>query len=214
MTATIRHIAHPSDKDVEICTDVIYEAFNRRYFLSGLGKNEALVKPCIRAHLMSGVIGGEIHVAELPDIGIVGVAMWFGPQQKFLSTPEQRAAGWDELMSKVGNTYRQWWDYFLDLLVEMPEKYYGPGVQLDSYHLQLIGIHPEYQKRGFGTSLFDFVESRAAAESRSVVLETVGDTAVPFYRSLGYIVFGPHDITVANSQDTFPGYCFQKKPKL
>jgi ribosomal protein S18 acetylase RimI-like enzyme len=41
----------------------------------------------------------------------------------------------------------------------MPEKYYGPGVQLDSYHLQLIGIHPEYQKRGLGTKFFDFVES-------------------------------------------------------
>jgi hypothetical protein len=63
-----------------------YEHDLQGYFLSGLGQNEALVKPCIRAHLMSGVIGGEIHVAELPNVGIVGVAMWFGPQQKFLST--------------------------------------------------------------------------------------------------------------------------------
>ena len=27
------------------------------------------------------------------------------------SSPDQRAAGWDDLMSKVGSIYRQWWDY-------------------------------------------------------------------------------------------------------
>jgi hypothetical protein len=27
------------------------------------------------------------------------------------SSPEQRAAGWDEVLSKVGDKYRQWWDY-------------------------------------------------------------------------------------------------------
>ena len=35
---------------------------------------------------MSGVIGGQIHVAEVESVGIVGVAMWFGPQQKFMLT--------------------------------------------------------------------------------------------------------------------------------
>ena len=35
---------------------------------------------------MSGVIGGQIHVAEVENVGIVGVAMWFGPQQKFMLT--------------------------------------------------------------------------------------------------------------------------------
>lgn len=56
------------------------------YFKSSLGVKDEFVRPCARAHLMSGVIGGEIHVAELPGVGIVGVAMWFRPGQKMLST--------------------------------------------------------------------------------------------------------------------------------
>ncbi|KJA22727.1 hypothetical protein HYPSUDRAFT_1084245 [Hypholoma sublateritium FD-334 SS-4] len=211
MSATIRHIRNPTGKDVDDCTEVLYEAFNRRYFFSGLAKNETFVKPCLRAHLMSGVIGGEIHVAEVQDVGIVGVAMWFGPQQKFMSTPEQRAQGWDDLMSKVGNLYHQWWDYFLKFISDMPEKYYGPGVQFKSYHLQLIGVHPEHQGGGVGTALFEFVELKAKAERRSVVLETMGESAVPFYRGLGYTVFGPETVKAAAEEGTFPGYWFQKK---
>ncbi|KIJ44005.1 hypothetical protein M422DRAFT_169003 [Sphaerobolus stellatus SS14] len=42
----------------------------------------------------------------------------------------------------------------------MPEKYYGPGKQLDSYHLQLFGVLPEYQRKGYGTALVKFVENR------------------------------------------------------
>lgn len=84
----------------------------------------------------------------------------------------------------------------LSFSLEMANKYYGAGVQLDSYNLKLLGVHPEYQKQGHGTALFNFVEpkastmvmnilatqvkisTQAAAESRSVVLETVGESAV------------------------------------
>jgi hypothetical protein len=34
---------------------------------------------------MATIIGGQLFIAELPGNGIVGVALWFGPGQKFLS---------------------------------------------------------------------------------------------------------------------------------
>ncbi|KDR68744.1 hypothetical protein GALMADRAFT_1027200 [Galerina marginata CBS 339.88] len=212
MVATVRCISNPTDKEIDTCTDVIYEAFGGRFsFLSELGNDKALLKPYIRARLMAGFIGGEVHVLELPDVGIVGAATWFGPGQGFLLTTEQRAAGWDDIMSKVGEPCRQWWDYGLRLLSESQEKYYGAGVHLDSYHLQMLGIHSQYQKKGYGTALLDFGELRAAADSRSVVLETTGNSAVPFYKALGYTVFGPDEIEMLDSQETVPGYWFQKK---
>jgi len=54
------------------------------YFLSALG-DESLVEPFLLAHVKAAAIGGQIYAALLVDVGIVGVALWFGPGQKFLS---------------------------------------------------------------------------------------------------------------------------------
>ena len=44
-------------------------------------------------------------------------------------------------------------------------------------------------------------------------IEMYADPAdkVPFYRGLGYTVFGPEEVTAAAGGGTFPGYWFQKK---
>ena len=47
--------------------------------------DEKLVEPFLLAHVRATIIGGRLYVAELPDDGIVGVGLWFGPNQKFLS---------------------------------------------------------------------------------------------------------------------------------
>jgi hypothetical protein len=55
------------------------------YFLSALGGDKSLVEPFLLGHIKATVIGGQLFVAELPGTGIVGVGLWFGPGQKFLS---------------------------------------------------------------------------------------------------------------------------------
>jgi hypothetical protein len=49
------------------------------YFLHALGGDQSLVEPFLMAHAKATIIGGQLF------IGIVGVALWFGPGQKFLS---------------------------------------------------------------------------------------------------------------------------------
>jgi hypothetical protein len=61
--------------------------------MSALGGNEALVEPFLLAHVKATLFGGELYVAQLPAGRIVGVALWFGPGQKFLS----RLVGWQEI---------------------------------------------------------------------------------------------------------------------
>ena len=55
------------------------------YWSGALEKNKDLQEPFLRAHLTAATATneGELHIAELPDAGIVGVALWYVPQ--FLS---------------------------------------------------------------------------------------------------------------------------------
>lgn len=56
------------------------------YFIGSLGGDRSLVTPFLRAHLNAAVIDGKIYFAEDPFDGVVGVAIWFGPGQKFLGS--------------------------------------------------------------------------------------------------------------------------------
>ncbi|KIJ44006.1 hypothetical protein M422DRAFT_252499 [Sphaerobolus stellatus SS14] len=86
MSVTIRSLGFsPSGEsfdfkeDLAEATNVLHEAFHKQYFKSDLGGDASLVGPFIRTHLTAGIIGGEVHVAEFPEVGIVGVTLWFGP---------------------------------------------------------------------------------------------------------------------------------------
>ena len=39
-----------------------------------------------RAIVRAGALEGRVYVAELPDLGIIGTSVWFGPGKLFLST--------------------------------------------------------------------------------------------------------------------------------
>ena len=80
-----------------------------------------------RSHLAAAIIGGELVIAELPGVGVVGVAAWYGPGEKFLLTyaqslkgdilllanaiyrEEQGKAGFYDLMASLKPETQAWW---------------------------------------------------------------------------------------------------------
>ncbi|PPQ68716.1 hypothetical protein CVT26_003622 [Gymnopilus dilepis] len=213
MSITVRHLVEPSEEEVRRATHVLHEAFSRRYFLFALG-DEKLVEPFLLAHVRATVIGGRLYVAELPDDGIVGVGLWFGPNQKFLSSQEQLNAGWNQTMDVLDEKHRTWWTNFLQAVDDVTDKLYGLGQQLAAYHLQTVGVLPEHQKRGYGTALLNAVERQAANESKNVVLETLGEKAVPVYQRMGFEVLGPVPMNTGSSTSNAYGFrkTFTKEP--
>ncbi|KAJ7734014.1 hypothetical protein DFH07DRAFT_967769 [Mycena maculata] len=191
---------------------VLHEAFHKRYFLPALGGDETLVEPFLLAHVRATIIGGQLFIAELPDTGIVGVALWFRPGEKFLSSDEQRNAGWNETMELLGDVHRKWWDNFLSLCNTVPDELYGPSKKLASYHLQTFGVLPAYQKKGYGMALMAAVEEKAKLTSADVVLKTMGESAVPIYEKFGFEVLGP--IVVKTPHGEGNAYCFRKHTGL
>ncbi|KAJ7910652.1 hypothetical protein B0H13DRAFT_600824 [Mycena leptocephala] len=82
-----------AEEETREAARVLHEAFEKKYFLHALGGDQSLVEPFLMAHVKATIIGGQLFIAELPGTGIVGVALWFGPGQKYLSSDEQRNAG-------------------------------------------------------------------------------------------------------------------------
>ncbi|KAJ7817842.1 hypothetical protein B0H14DRAFT_2840954 [Mycena olivaceomarginata] len=189
MAISVRHV-----QETREATRVLHEAFGKRYFLPALGKDQSLVEPFLLAHVKATIIGGQLFVAELPGTGIVGVALWFGPGQKFLSSNEQRNAGWNQTMEVLNDACQKWWDNFLSLADTVPDRLYGPGQQLASYHLQTFGVLPEHQKKGYGMALM----TAAKLTSTDIVVETMGETAV----------LGPEVIKTPGGEAK--AYCFRK----
>jgi len=211
MTVTVRLLENPTGEEIRRTLDVLDEAFNKKYFLSALG-DPSLPREILQVHIDTALIdkGGLVYVAETPEDGIVGSAIWFGPGHKFLATEAQKQAGWYQLMDKLQKPYRDWWDYFLAIYDEYTSDVFGPGVKLAGYHLQLFGVHPNHQRKGYGTAMIQLVEAKAKAVGVCTCLETAGTSAVPVYRSLGFEVKDPIPVKVAASEATFPFYGFIK----
>ncbi|KAJ6542606.1 hypothetical protein B0H19DRAFT_1310247 [Mycena capillaripes] len=188
------------------------EVDSLEYFLPALGGDQSLVEPFLLAHVKVTIIGGQLFIAEILGSGIVDAALWFGPGQKFLSSDEQRNAGWNQTMGVLNDAYRKWWDNFLFLADTVPDRLYGPGQQLTSYHLQTFGVLPEHQKKGYGMALMSSVEDKAKLTSADIVVETMGEVAVPIYRKLGFEVLGPEVIKTPNGEAN--AYCFRKHTGL
>ena len=66
------------DLTIRATGSLLTQSFNSEFFGGALGNDRILQEPMIRAHLAAALVPGEgeVHVAELPDAGVVGVAVW------------------------------------------------------------------------------------------------------------------------------------------
>ncbi|KAK1224643.1 mannosyl-oligosaccharide alpha-1,2-mannosidase [Marasmius sp. AFHP31] len=160
-------------------------------FLFGL-QDSSRVEPLIESFVRASIVGGQLYVFESPESGVVGAELAFGPGQVALGSEEQKEQGFNQLMDKVNEDVRRWFNgYFVDeMLHSMHEPVYGPGVQHDNYHIQLLGVLPEYQGKGIGKALLQHVEAKAKSENLDVVLETPEPEKVAFYQKMGYEIQG------------------------
>jgi len=60
-----------------------------------------------------------------------------------------------------------------------------------STHIDALWVDDNYRGRGYGSKLMKAIEEYAAAHGYPLIyLETASFQALPFYQSLGYVVFG------------------------
>ncbi|KAI9000440.1 hypothetical protein BD414DRAFT_577 [Trametes punicea] len=195
---------------------LLAEAFQYQLFGGALGNDKSLQEPVMRAHLAAALVegSGEIHIAELPDVGDVGVALWFCPGHTYLESDAQRNAGWNELMDRLPTQCSDWWATFFKQYDELAENTVGWEVKRGGYHLQLFGVVPEYQRKGIGNALTRYAENKAHALGVPMIVETIGAVNVRIYQSLGYKVAGSGHLTSTPPADgTFEMFVLIKQPE-
>ncbi|KAI0776856.1 hypothetical protein BD413DRAFT_231015 [Trametes elegans] len=179
LAITIREVTKLSESEKKSYSKLLASAFRYYFFGGGLAGDNSLQEPILEAHLTAALVDGqgEIHVAELHDAGVVGVAVWFGPGNGFLSTEAQRNAGWNQVMARLPAEYQAWWAEFIIKYEELSERFLGPGVKLGAYHLQVIGVAPEHQRKGVATALLQYAEAKVSIYKASGY-SAVGSTPI------------------------------------
>ncbi|TDL30001.1 hypothetical protein BD410DRAFT_710196 [Rickenella mellea] len=172
--------------------------------------NKSLVPDVHRAQIKAGLIGGRVYVAEIDQVGIVGAAVWFGPGEELLSSPDQAAAGFNQFMGDLGSRDPEmpaWWmTSFLPNYGKFTSEALGdPKYKHNGWHLQLLGVEPKYQRHGVGTALIKYVKDiDATSESKHLSVETETEGARQFYKQVGFIERGE---TTVESEKKLGGSC-------
>ncbi|TBU51883.1 hypothetical protein BD310DRAFT_953029 [Dichomitus squalens] len=192
MALIVRQVIQPSEDELGIYSKLLAEAFGYAFFGGALNNDKALQEPMMSAHMNAALLEnvGEVDIAELPDVGVVGVAVWFHPGHEYLDSDSQLNAGHNQVMTRLSAELQSWWKEFLETYGKLTDRVLGHGVKLGAYHLQLIGVSPVHQRKGVATALMRYIEAKACKDCVPCTVETVGKTNISIYEAMGYLVKG------------------------
>ncbi|KAF8997489.1 hypothetical protein BDQ17DRAFT_1248543, partial [Cyathus striatus] len=187
--------------EVERALQVLIAAFEGDPFTKVLlGGDLSLVPHLLGLNLKTALPTGQVHVVQVgPEIyDIVGVAIWYPPGTSGMSIKEEEnSSNKDDFHSTLSEEQRTWWStYFTPTVGRLSAEGLGPDYARNAWHLHMFGIAPEYQGKGLGKMLFNYVDNMAASQGKSVVLETTTNVNVAIYKHLGCSVC--HEIQIEN----------------
>ncbi|KAL0945216.1 hypothetical protein HGRIS_000728 [Hohenbuehelia grisea] len=194
-TYTIRLFTNPSGTEVAAAEQVLADAFKGDNFTEmTVGRDPALVLPFGRSVLTAGLLEGTVYVAEDSTGTIAAVAVWFGPGTEYCHTELQQEKALKPLLSQLIPELQVWWsDQFLGEYNQMISDALGSeDALLNSWHLQLIGVNPEHQRRGLAGKIIKLVREKAHAEGYAVTLEPTTEIKRQVYERMGFATKGHH----------------------
>lgn len=185
---TIHRLVNPTDTDVKDVTNTLAQCFHEDKFVHIVtGHDPALYVPFFKSQVVAAVIDGVIYVAQDATGRLIGAAVWFGPGQEMFATPRQEKEAWQPFEDMFSLQLKRWWD---DVLTPVDDafvlKSFGPGTKRRGWHLQVIGIIPQYQRMGIATKIISEVRQIASADHLPMTLEVETQTNVDIYSSLGF----------------------------
>ncbi|KAL1708966.1 hypothetical protein EV121DRAFT_253478 [Schizophyllum commune] len=186
----VRHLKTATDEEIERIVAVNVAAFADDTFNHVLvGGNTSLLPLLMRAQIKAGLIGGEVYVAGFGPDDISSAAVWFGPGQELLDSPEQGAAGFNEFMGSITEGTRTWWtSKFFPFYGATTTEAFGEGFKKANWHLQLLATEPRAQRKGLATALIKAVNRLAKEKGKSLTVETETEGALKFYKGTGFVL--------------------------
>ncbi len=167
---------------IEQAADVLTRAFLNDplnvYMLPDEGDRRRLCPVHFAAFVKYGRLAGHVLTTE----ALEGVAVWFPPGRVEMQPELMDEAGISELPSILGADAFARFMGFLEYLEPLHKR----DVQPQHWYLLVIGVEPQRQSSGIGSTLLRSVLAQADAERVPCYLETTQPTNVPFYRKHGF----------------------------
>jgi ribosomal protein S18 acetylase RimI-like enzyme len=131
------------------------------------------------AFVRYGLLAGHVLTT---DGSLEGVAVWFPPGSVAMQPELMDQAGVTQLPSILGAEAFDRFMGFLEYLAPLHKR----DVQPQHWYLLVIGVEPQRQSSGIGSTLLRTVLAQADAERVPCYLETMQPLNVPFYGKHGF----------------------------
>ncbi|KAH7340620.1 hypothetical protein B0J17DRAFT_626981 [Rhizoctonia solani] len=147
------------------------------------------------------VFGAFINVDGVERLA--GVAVWYEPGKQFLDDDEQQGY-WVKFLNKLNPETQQWWKEVLTV------EGLGEGVKKGILHLQILGVHPDFHRRGVGKALVHYMLAESDPRGVASCVETAKETNLLFYVGLGFQVKSKQEFP--SSHGDFALWCLKREP--
>jgi len=152
----------------------------------------------IRAHARRELKPDLVVVTALFEEEVAGLAVWTPPKRlwrtetmteflyrKFLTLKDAcEDIIFPRTWIKVDLEHK-----FYEVAAEYKEKYLGPDNENDTWYLQILAVHPKFQRKGIGGVLLDWGLDRARDKGERAYVEA-SEAGIPLYIKKGFIEVG------------------------
>ncbi|KAJ6529039.1 hypothetical protein DFH09DRAFT_156361 [Mycena vulgaris] len=200
--------------ELQNIVDVLTRAFQTDPFMAivtGHPPNSSEINPLARPMCtstpLSGLMGGEVFVAETTDKSpkIVGCAIWFGPGRQLYDSEDQRNLALQPLLALFSEELQGWWAEFIPKYENCINSALGDGVELNSWRLQTIAVDPAYQHQGAATLLVNTVIEIAARTNTPLCVDCSEEANVEVYKRLGFELMPKGKSNIEECREDFTG---------
>ncbi|CAE6423227.1 unnamed protein product [Rhizoctonia solani] len=168
-----------------------------------------------RVELQAAFTGaGRVFGAFVNTEGIdrlAGVAIWYGPGKQFLDDNDSEQLSYcAHFLNKLDPQNRQWWkEVMFPSYRQLTVDGLGEGVKKGLLHLQVLGVHPNFHRRGVGKALVGYMLAQSDIQGVASCVETANEANVSFYTSLGFQVKSKKEFP--STHGAFTMWCLRRE---
>ncbi|CAE6484340.1 unnamed protein product [Rhizoctonia solani] len=123
---------------------------------------------------------------------------------------EQRAY-WAPFLNRLDPETRKWWkEVMMHCYNQLTVEGLGEGTKKEILHLQVLGVHPDFHRRGVGKALARHMLVQSDLQGIPSCVETAKETNLLFYTSLGFEVKSEKEIPSPHGD--FAMWCLKREP--
>ena len=197
MLSDINNLTRLNKTQIKLAADVLARAFQDdplfSYFLPNSVEREKNLPHLFNMAIRYAVMRGEVYASSKFE----GIAVWLPSEKAEMSPWQMIMSGGLSLMLKMGMRSMARMMRYMDYAAAVHKL----QVPLKHWYLELIGVDPEFQGKGYASALLKPMFNRFDAEGLPCYLESFTRVDVSIYQHFGFEV--AEEGTIPGTKTTF-----------